>query len=85
MKMTMQNLWELQLFLNVVFFAIRVNVVIFLYFFLQFHEQMCPFVNTVCEYCNMDFIRGQVSSASYTWVLFTSEFYQRCCSVLSAH
>ncbi|MCJ8747344.1 hypothetical protein PDJAM_G00152340 [Pangasius djambal] len=28
----------------------------------QFHEQMCPFVNTVCEYCNMDFIRGQLSS-----------------------
>nr|QVN25639.1 TNF receptor-associated factor 6 [Clarias magur] len=28
----------------------------------QFHEQMCPFVNTVCEFCNMDFIRGQLPS-----------------------
>ncbi|KAK3510183.1 hypothetical protein QTP70_026776 [Hemibagrus guttatus] len=28
----------------------------------QFHEQMCPFVSTVCEYCNMDLIRGQLSS-----------------------
>lgn len=53
------------LFSLYIFNTICVNVVVFT--FLQFHEQMCPFVNTVCEYCNMDFIRGQVSNESYTW------------------
>ncbi|KAL7831030.1 hypothetical protein SRHO_G00305320 [Serrasalmus rhombeus] len=28
----------------------------------QFHEQMCPFANTVCEYCNMELIRDQLAS-----------------------
>ncbi|XP_066509864.1 TNF receptor-associated factor 6-like [Hoplias malabaricus] len=28
----------------------------------QFHEQMCPFANIVCEYCNMELIRDQLAS-----------------------
>ncbi|KAI4878083.1 hypothetical protein NFI96_007471 [Prochilodus magdalenae] len=28
----------------------------------EFHEQVCPFANTVCEYCNMELIRDQLAS-----------------------
>lgn len=33
----------------------------FVYANKQFHEQICPFANTVCEYCEMELIRDQLA------------------------